>query len=108
MARRAARTDANQTEIVKALRSIGALVWVSSGVGGGFPDLVVGYRRTIFLLEIKDGNKAPSAQKLTPDEEMFHQLWQGYDVYVVRSPEEAINTVSNATTISSSTKKRRV
>lgn len=43
--RRAARTDANQVEIVSALRAIGCSVSDTSGVGGGFPDLAVGFRK---------------------------------------------------------------
>jgi len=69
--RRAAKVDDNQSEIVSALRSIGATVAITSAVGDGFPDLVVGFNGVNFLLEIKDGKKAPSAQKLTPDQKIF-------------------------------------
>jgi hypothetical protein len=62
--RRAAKVDANQTEIVQALRQIGAVVQSLAAVGNGCPDLLVGYRNRLFLLELKDGNKPPSAQKL--------------------------------------------
>lgn len=42
--RRAPRTDANQAEIVAALRTRGALVQSLAGVGAGVPDLLVGWR----------------------------------------------------------------
>ena len=42
--RRAARTDSNHEEIVKALRAVGATVQSLAGVGHGVPDLLVGYQ----------------------------------------------------------------
>lgn len=94
--RRAARTDSNQTAIVSALRSIGASVAVTSAVGDGFPDIVVGYRGSNYLIEIKDGGKPPSAQALTDDQIMFHGSWCGV-VYVVNSIEQALTVVKRAT-----------
>lgn len=40
--RRAAKTDDNQKEIVAAFRRLGFTVAVTSALGQGFPDLVVG------------------------------------------------------------------
>lgn len=40
--RRAARVDANHAEIARTLRRLGWAVHDTSGVGGGFPDLVIG------------------------------------------------------------------
>ena len=54
--RRAAKVDANQAEIVQALRQIGAVVQSLAAVGNGCPDLLVGYRNRLFLLELKDGS----------------------------------------------------
>lgn len=90
--RRAARTDANQAEIVKALRAIGASVTDTSSVGQGFPDLVAGFRGRNWLLECKDGRKPPSARKLTPDQIEFKATWRGHWA-VVNSPEEALEIV---------------
>ena len=91
--RRAARVDDNQRRIVSALRQIGATVFVTSSLGGGFPDLVVGYRGKNFLLEIKDGEKIPSKRRLTRDEEAFILSWNG-SVDVVKSVDEAILAVA--------------
>lgn len=93
MARRAAKVDANQTEIVEALRGIGASVFPTHMVGNGFPDLVVGFRGINFLLEVKDGSKPPSARRLTKDEEEFFSSWCG-EVGVVNNPDEAIEYIS--------------
>lgn len=51
--RYAARVDANQAQIVSALRAAGAYVWII-----GLPvDLLVGFNGQTFLVEIKDGPK---------------------------------------------------
>lgn len=87
--RRAAKIDANQSEIVAALRAIGATVAVTSTVGQGFPDICVGYRGRSILMEVKDGSKPPSERKLTPDQELFHAAWRG-EIVVVKSASEAV------------------
>ena len=92
--RRAAKVDANQAEIVQALRQIGATVQSLAAVGNGCPDLLVGFRGKNWLLEIKDGNKPPSAQKLTPDQVEWHRVWAGH-VVVVNSVESAIAAINN-------------
>lgn len=75
--RRAAKVDDNQNEIVAALRKVGASVQPLHAVGQGCPDILVGFRRQNYLIEIKDGNKPPSKRKLTPDQERWHRDWLG-------------------------------
>ena len=91
--RRAARTDDNQTAIVEALRSIGATVQILSGVGHGCPDLLVGIFKRNYLMEVKDGDKSPSRQSLTPEEHIWHNEWKG-QVCIVRNPTEAIESLN--------------
>ena len=51
--RYAARVDANQEQIVSALRGAGAYVWII-----GLPvDLLVGYKNHTFLVELKSGDR---------------------------------------------------
>ena len=88
--RRAAKIDANQPEIVSALRSVGATVAVTSTVGQGFPDICVGFRGRSILMEVKDGDKPPSERKLTPDQKNFHASWRG-EITVVTSAAEAVD-----------------
>ena len=85
--RRAARVDANQAEIVDALRSVGAAVQSLAAVGRGVPDLLVGYHGKLYLLEVK-----MPGEKLTPRELTWHTLWDGY-AYIVYSAEDAIDKV---------------
>ena len=85
--RRAARRDDNEKEIVLALRKAGAYVTFVD-----FPvDLIVGYQGRTIMLEVKDGNKPPSAQRLTPNEQKFHDEWTGGELYIVRCVKEAID-----------------
>lgn len=81
------RVDANQAEIVKALRKFGCTVQCLHNVGHGCPDLVVGYKGINILMEIKVGDA-----KLTTQEQEWHGKWAG-DVVIARTPGHAIEIV---------------
>lgn len=89
--RQAARRDANEGEIVRALEAVGCSVTRLSQKG--VPDLLVGYEdtlsglRTTTLIEVKE-----LKGKLTPDQETWINEWRG-EVYVVRTVEEALEAV---------------
>lgn len=88
--RKRGKVDANQQQIVKALRMIpGVSVAVTSSVGNGYPDLNIGYKGQTFLVELKDGAKSASRKKLKPDQEKFKKGWTG-SYYVCESLEEII------------------
>lgn len=89
---RAAKVDDNQRAVVAALRGVGATVMHLHRVGMGCPDLCVGWRGVNYLIEVKDGGKAPSAQKLTPMQEDWHGAWKGQAI-VVNSPEAALKAI---------------
>lgn len=91
--RRAAKVDRNQAEIVDALRKAGATVQSLAAVGGGVPDLLCGFRRQTFLLEVKDGKQPPSARELTPDQVAWHLAWGGGGCVVVNSVDEALAAI---------------
>lgn len=74
--RRAARIDVNQPEIVKAFRKLGWYVLIISQLKNCCDIIVSKSGRTI-AVEIKDGAKPPSAQKLTSGELKFKEEWQG-------------------------------
>ena len=88
--RRIARTDSNQQAIVASLRQHGCSVQPLHTVGKGCPDLLIGVNGTNYLIEVKDGAKSPSKQRLTPDEVEWHESWQGR-VWVVSSVQQALN-----------------
>jgi hypothetical protein len=83
--RYAARVDANQDQIVSALRAAGAYVWII-----GLPvDLLVGYRGHTFLVEIKSGSK----KRLTALQDDFFNNWSGSTLCRVESPESALRMI---------------
>ena len=88
--RRAAKVDANQEQVVSALRAAGVLVLSLAALGKGVPDLLCAFHGRLVLLEVKDGRKPPSARKLTPDQEEFHKAWEGVPLYVVENPWDAL------------------
>jgi Holliday junction resolvase len=92
--RYANRIDANQNQIVDALRKVGAVVRIISQ-GDGIPDLLVGYKGYTILMEVKDGDKVPSARKLTEAEQKFFDDWRGGMLAVVNSVEEALEILEN-------------
>ena len=77
--RKHGRTDANQKEIVGFLRAIPGVTVISlASMGKGIPDILVGYRGSNYLFELKDPDKPPSARALTPDQREFHAAWTGH------------------------------
>lgn len=83
--------DQNQLEIVRGLEEIGCDVCEI-----GWPvDLLVGYRKRNFLIEIKDPNKPPSKRRLTPEQVEFFKMWRG-QVRKLETLDEAVQLVTEA------------
>lgn len=83
--RYAARIDANQSQIVSALRAAGAYVWVI-----GLPvDLLVGYNNHTYLVEIKDGSK----KRLTKLQQDFFANWIGGTLCRINDAEAALRMI---------------
>ena len=90
----AAKVDANQAEIVNALRAVGAQVQSLAAVGHGVPDLLVAFRGDWYVAEVKDGSKPPSKRTLTPDEVAWHGKF-GWcaTVWIWNSADEALEAI---------------
>ena len=83
--RRAARVDANQDQIVSALRAAGAYVWII-----GLPvDLLVGHKGHTFLVEIKTDSK----KRLTALQADFFENWFGSTLARIDCPEAALRMI---------------
>ena len=79
--RYATKRDLNERPIVDALRAVGAtVVQLDKPV-----DLLVGFRKETYLLEVKQ----PKG-RLTDDQEEFFVEWQGGQLFTVRSVEQAL------------------
>ena len=99
MSRFARARDANEPEIVDALRAAGASV--SRLDGPGLPDLLVGYQGETFLVEVKMpliGDLAPhryqpgagGSADLTDPQVAWWGAWRGRGAVIVRSAAEAL------------------
>jgi Holliday junction resolvase len=89
-----AKIDANQNDIVKALRGIGAYVQSLASIGKGCPDLLVGFGGNWHLLEVKDSKKVASKRELTQDEiNWILNAAKTAPVHVVETVEQALNVV---------------
>ena len=82
------RQDSNHASIVKDLRLLGYQVHEMKSVGGGFPDILVARNGKMALLEIKteDG-------ELNDKQKQWHSKWEGPEVGIVRTTEQAIIAV---------------
>lgn len=97
--RLAARVDDNQKDLVNGLRKQGFSVWITSALGHGAPDIVVGSEfgglRGNYLFEIKDPDKPPSRRLLTHDEITFHNAWKG-QIDIVHTLDDALAIIRNS------------
>lgn len=83
------KRDSNQAEIVAALRRVGAMVDDQAEFGGGRPDIIVGFRKQNFRLEIKT-----KTGKLNKRQQEFHRLWSECgQICVVRTIDEALKAI---------------
>ena len=90
------KVDANQGEIVKALRKAGCSVRSTASIGDGFPDAIVGVNGHTFLLEIKNPEyrtKGDPGRDLSDAEIAFLASWRGGVVSVVYTEAEALAAV---------------
>jgi len=85
--RRAAKVDQNQAAIVEELRQVGASVEPLHRVGGGVPDLLVGFRDRTYLIEVKADQGT-----LTDDQRAWLAKWRG-QAAVVRTADEALKAI---------------
>ena len=85
------KVDLNQTEIKNALIKKGCKIISLASLRHGKPDLLVCYRNSLFLFEIKS-----EKGKLTKDEQQFFDEWaseHGVNLFIVRSVEQALEII---------------
>lgn len=107
--RRAAKRDASEPDIVRALESVGATVERLSAAG--LPDLLVGWRGRMWLLEVKlpltargavqpghNLNSKGGQGDMTADQVAWWRAWRGPTPIVVRTPDEALAAIGAVVT----------
>ena len=91
---RNARVDRNQPEIVKAFRGLGWSVLIISQLKN-CADIIVSKNGVTIVVEIKDGEKPLSGQKLTMGELKFQTEWQG-EYLIVNCVDDVVNINKNS------------
>jgi Holliday junction resolvase len=81
----AKKVDLNHKVIVEKFRELGASVFDASGIGRGFPDIVLGFNNNTCLVEIKSGEK----KKFTEPQLKFMAEWKGSSVVRINDIEGA-------------------
>ena len=79
--------DANQEQIVSALRAAGASVQSLAPIGKGCPDILAAIRGGMYLMEIKQGNG-----KTNDLQQRWHISWNA-PVHVVYSADDALKVI---------------
>ena len=89
-----ARKDANHHEIVDALTKAGAYVLDMSHVGGGFPDLIIGFQQKTILMEIKNPKTSYGRKGLNKNQLKWKEQWIGGSYCVVDSVESSLRAIA--------------
>ena len=95
--RRAARRDANEPEIIAALTALGAHVEQLSQ--DGVPDLLISYRRRLYLMEVIGPAKAKRYRNsggLTPAQERWHSHYHDFaspSIFIAYNVSEAVRMI---------------
>lgn len=87
-AARHGKQDANAPAIALALRKCGASVLDLHAVGGGCPDLLVGFHGSSWLMEVKTATGS-----VRDSQQAFARDWRGSPVVVVRTVAEALAAI---------------
>lgn len=87
---RRGKTDANQAEAFRYLRSLGMTVVDLHSVGNGCPDALVGWRGGCWLVEIKN---VEGRNRLSQVQLDWHARWSGPSVIIARSGEDAATQI---------------
>lgn len=102
-AARRGKQDANSSAIIAALKRCGASVVDLHAVGGGVPDILVGFRigpliggthESMLLMEIKTAKARPTQNAATWQKQLaFARDWRGTPVVTVRNEAEALAAI---------------
>jgi hypothetical protein len=96
--RRASRKDANQNSIARTVEELGgAFIDLTDSANAGFDGLIVIGGR-VFIAEVKDGAKPPSARKLTDNEQRRRAQLEGLGITynVIETHEDVLRLRENA------------
>ena len=88
------RIDLNQQAIIDALRNVGAAVLDTSSVGGGCCDLIVGFRKENFLIEVKNPDNSYGRNGFNKRQQQWNRYWAGRTPEIAYSIDDALNIIA--------------
>jgi Archaeal holliday junction resolvase (hjc) len=91
------KLDSSHRGIVKALEAAGAKVQSLASLGGGVPDLMAVRAGRVYLIECKP--EGPPSVRRVRDSQVAWAERMGITVYVVSTPSEAIDILSDSSTL---------
>ena len=96
--RYARKVDANQSDIVEALRAIPECsVLLLSSVGDGCPDLLIGYRGANLLVELKNPETLRGEKPETiARQQEFRDGWRGAVIRAMGGPDDGTQSANMA------------
>lgn len=89
----ASRVDNNHKEIVDALRKAGASIIDTAKLGGGLPDLIVGFAGKTFLVEVKNLKTQYGRAGLNKNQQKWLKEWTGGPFAMVTDIESALRAI---------------
>lgn len=96
----ARQRDKNEPQVIAALKAAGAAVQSLNGTG--VPDLLVGFRDELFLLEVKNpdakggGRYNTGEGSLTDAQTRWWAAWKGRPPVIVHTADEALRAIGAA------------
>lgn len=72
---------------------MGASVYDFAAAGGGFPDILVGYKGQDYKLEIKNPLSRYGKQGRSESQQRLEAKWKGAPSYVVYTAKEALEAI---------------
>jgi hypothetical protein len=88
------KKDANHNEVVRTLKKCGIATMDTSGLGCGFPDLIVTVKGQIHLVDIKNPNTSYGRRGLNDLQKEFADNWQGPPIYLIYSMDDVASLVA--------------
>jgi len=86
------RRDGNQAEFCEDMHTIGATAVDLSSIGGGCPDVLVGWYAINWLFELKNPDQPPSKRRPRKTQVEFKHNWKG-QYLLVETSEDAMQAM---------------
>lgn len=84
------KRDANHGVITQALTRLGVEFIDLSLVGGGCPDLLINFRKTLYLADIKNPQSAYGKRGLNKNQKRWADEWAGVPIFLLYTEADVV------------------